>query len=50
MGHPTPVPPRRRAARGLTMSRPRDPKLDAKIIEAATEEFHIVGYGAMSLG
>ena len=32
------------------MSRPRDPKLDAKIIEAATEEFHIVGYGAMSLG
>ena len=32
------------------MSRPRDPELDAKIIEAATEEFHIVGYGAMSLG
>ena len=32
------------------MSRPRDPELDAKIIEAATEEFHIVGYGAISLG
>ena len=32
------------------MSRPRAPELDAKIIEAATEEFHIVGYGAMSLG
>jgi len=32
------------------MSRPRDPELDAKIVEAATEEFHIVGYGAMSLG
>ena len=32
------------------MSRPRDPELDAKIIEAATEEFHTVGYGAMSLG
>jgi len=50
MGHPTPVPPRRRAVRGLTVSRPRDPELDAKIIEAATEEFHTVGYGAMSLG
>ena len=50
MGHPTPVPPRRRAVPGLTVSRPRDPKLDAKIIEAATEEFHTVGYGAMSLG
>jgi len=32
------------------VSRPRDPELDAKIIEAATEEFHTVGYGAMSLG
>ncbi len=32
------------------MSRPRDPELDTKIIEAATEEFHTVGYGAMSLG
>ena len=50
MGHPTPVPPRRRAVPRLTVSRPRDPELDAKIIEAATEEFHIVGYGAMSLG
>ena len=50
MGHPTPVPPRRRAVPGLTVSRPRDPELDTKIIEAATEEFHIVGYGAMSLG
>jgi len=30
--------------------RPRDPELDTKIIEAATEEFHTVGYGAMSLG
>jgi len=50
MGHPTPVPPRRRAVPGLTVSRPRDPELDTKIIEAATEEFHTVGYGAMSLG
>ena len=32
------------------MSRPRDPELDTKIIKAATEEFHTVGYGAMSLG
>jgi AcrR family transcriptional regulator len=32
------------------VSRPRDPELDTKIIEAATEEFHTVGYGAMSLG
>ena len=50
MGYPTPVPPRRRAVPGLTVSRPRDPELDAKIIEAATEEFYTVGYGAMSLG
>jgi len=50
MGHPTPVPQRRRAVPGLTVSRPRDPELDTKIIEAATEEFHTVGYGAMSLG
>jgi len=50
MGPPTPIPPRRRAVPRLTVSRPRDPKLDAKIIEAATEEFHTVGYGAMSLG
>ena len=50
MGHPTPVPPRRRTVPGLTVSRPRDPELDAKIIEAATEEFHTVGYGSMSLG
>ena len=50
MGHPTPVPPRRRAVPELIVSRPRDPELDARIIEAATEEFHIVGYGAMSLG
>ena len=50
MGHPTPVPPRRRAVPGLTVSRPRNPELDTKIIEAATEEFHTVGYGAMSLG
>ncbi len=32
------------------MSRPRVPELDTKIIEAATEEFHAVGYGSMSLG
>jgi len=32
------------------VSRPRDPELDTKIIKAATEEFHTVGYGAMSLG
>jgi len=50
MGPPTPIPPRRRAVPRLTVSRPRDPRLDAKIIEAATEEFHTVGYGAMSLG
>ena len=50
MGYPTPVPPRRRAVPGLTVSRPRDPELDTKIIEAATEEFHTVGYGSMSLG
>ena len=50
MGHPTPVPPRRRAVPELIVSRPRDPELDTKIIEAATEEFHTVGYGAMSLG
>ena len=50
MGPPTPIPPRRRAVPRLTVSRPRDPRLDAKIIEAATEEFYTVGYGAMSLG
>ena len=50
MGYPTPVPPRRRAVPRLTVSRPRDPELDTKIIEAATEEFHTVGYGSMSLG
>ena len=50
MEHPIPVPPRRRTAPRLTVSRPRDPELDTKIIEAATEEFHTVGYGAMSLG
>jgi AcrR family transcriptional regulator len=50
MEHPIPVPPRRRTVPRLTVSRPRDPELDTKIIEAATEEFHTVGYGAMSLG
>jgi AcrR family transcriptional regulator len=31
------------------MARPRDTKLDTKIIEGATYEFHTVGYGAMTL-
>jgi len=34
---------------GLTMARPRDTELDTKIIEGATDEFHAVGYGAMTL-
>ncbi len=31
------------------MARPRDPELDAKIVEAASAEFHQVGFGAMTL-
>jgi|TARA_B100000315_G_C14549889_1_gene575225 AcrR family transcriptional regulator len=31
------------------MARPRDTELDTKIIEGATDEFHAVGYGAMTL-
>ena len=31
------------------MGRPRDEELNRKIVEAATDEFHAVGYGAMTL-
>ena len=31
------------------MSRPRDEELDSKIISAAVELFHTIGYGSMSL-